>query len=108
MMKEVHLYTTNIGNVECCEKILIVKKEINIIFEDVNEEQYIKYYYNKKDKFKNIKYETNIDPNNIYFQFYYKPAEYRIAGTISNRIINGLKSYCNINDVNRYNQKDDI
>ena len=84
-------YRTIIDGKENLEEILLLEKNIEIIFEDVNEEKYFRYYYNEKDEFKNIAFEKEIDVEYIYFQFYYKSAEYKINGTISNRIINGLK-----------------
>ena len=86
-------YKTKIGNSTNSVDILILEKNITLYFEDVNEEIYFKYHYNGNDTFKNIKYENHLTPENIYFQFYYKSAEHKVNGTISNRIINGLKKY---------------
>ena len=60
-----------------------------MVFDEVNEDTYFQFNYNDDDEFKNIKYEKYINPEKIYFQFYYKSAEYKVFGTISNRIING-------------------
>lgn len=101
-------YKTNRGSIESSVEILIVKKEIDIVFDEVDEEKYFSYYYNKENGFINIKRETSIDPNNIYFQFYYKPVEYKIPGTISNKIISGLKNHYNQNGINSYKNIDDF
>lgn len=86
-------YKTYIGN-NCSEiEILLIKKEINLIFDEVSEENYFKYNYKEDEEFKNIKFEKYINTEKIYFQFYYKKVEYKITGTISNKIINGLKKY---------------
>ena len=86
-------YRTYIGSNENVEEILLIKKDIEMVFDEVNEDTYFQFNYNENDEFKNIKYEKYINPYNIYFQFYYKSAEYKVFGTISNRIINGLKKY---------------
>lgn len=86
-------YKTYIGSNESCIDILLVKKNIDIIFDEVNEDTYFQYNYNEFDEFKNIKNEKYLNTDNIYFQFYYKPAEHKVIGTISNKIINGLKKY---------------
>ena len=86
-------YRTHIGNNENVVEILLIKKDIEIVFDEVNEDTYFRFNYNENDEFKNIKYEKYLNPENIYFQFYYKSAEYKVFGTISNRIINGLKKY---------------
>ena len=38
-------------------------------------------------------YKNRLLLSKIYFQFYYKPIEHKVTGTISNKIINGLKKY---------------
>lgn len=86
-------YRTHIGSNENVEEILLIKKDIEMVFDEVNEDTYFQFNYNEDDEFKNIKYEKYINPDKIYFQFYYKSAEYKVFGTISNRIINGLKKY---------------
>lgn len=86
-------YRTHIGSNENVEEILLIKKDIEMVFDEVNEDTYFQFNYNKDDEFINIKYEKYINPDKIYFQFYYKSAEYKVFGTISNRIINGLKKY---------------
>jgi phosphoribosylpyrophosphate synthetase len=86
-------YRTHIGSNENVEEILLIKKDIEMVFDEVNEDTYFQFNYNEDDEFKNIKFEKYINPDNIYFQFYYKSAEYKVFGTISNRIINGLKKY---------------
>lgn len=90
------IYKTFKGNI-CNEvEIKLIKKEINIEYEEVSEEKYFQYHYDRNDEFKNIKHEKSIDQDNIYFQFYYKSAEYKEFGTPSNKIIRGLKKYPNI------------
>ena len=86
-------YRTHIGNNENVEDILLIKKNIEIVFDEVSEDIYFQFNYNENDEFKNIKYEKYLNPENIYFQFYYKSAEYKVFGTISNKVINGLKKY---------------
>ena len=101
-------YVTHIGNLMNSVDILIIQKDINIVFDEISEDIYFQINYNKNDKFKNIKYEKDINPNNIYFQFYYKPVEYKENGTISNKIINGLKKYPSVDCLNPYGYKDDF
>ena len=89
----IFLYKTRIGNNIYIQDILLLKKDINIIFDEVSEESYFRFNYNGNDEFKIINYEKYLNMENIYFQFYYKSSEYKIRGTISNKIINGLKKY---------------
>jgi len=87
------IYKTYIGNNYSEVEILLVKKEIDLVFDEVNEDNYFKVNYNNDEEFKNIKFEKYLNVEKIYFQFYYKTIEYKVAGTISNKIINGLKKY---------------
>ena len=86
-------YKTYIGNNANEVEILLIEKEINLVFDEISEDNYFRFNYNEDDEFKNIKYEKYLNPEKIYFQFYYKKIEYKVAGTISNKIINGLKKY---------------
>lgn len=100
-------YKTKIGGSTNSVDILILEKDITLYFEEVNEEIYFKYHYNENDTFKNIKYEDHLTSENIYFQFYYKAAEHKVNGTISNRIINGLKKYPVADCYNQYGYIED-
>ena len=95
------IYPTKSGSKQYYTEILLLKKEIEIVYEEVSESTYYKYNYNKNDEFKNIKFEKSLKPSEIYFQFYYKPAEYKTSGTISNKIINGLKKFPNPDNFNK-------
>ncbi len=75
------------------EDILLVKKDINIVFKEVNENTYFDFNFLCEEGFKNIKSEKQLNLDNIYFQFYYKPAEHNEHDTISNKIIKGLKRF---------------
>lgn len=91
---DVFSYVTKIGNKESNEEIKILDKDIEVVFNEVNEDTYFKYNYIDDDsEFKNIKFANSLNTNYIYFQFYYKSVEYKRIGTLSNKIINGLKKY---------------
>ena len=97
---------TRVSNNEHVENILLVKKNINIVFDEVSEDTYFRINnYAENDEFKNIRDEKFLHLGNIYFQFYYKSAEHTVPGTISYKIICGLKKsprdhYFDIEDFN--------
>ena len=86
-------YRTGSGINKSLVDILLLKKDINIEFDEDIDDMSFQFDYIVEDEFKNIESERTINSNNIYFQFYYKSDEYKVYGTISNKIINGLKRY---------------
>lgn len=77
-------------------RIEILKKEIEIVYEKTSLDNLLSpssnnIYYHDKEGFINICYASKIDNENIFFQFYYKPAEHKILDTPSFRIIGAFK-----------------
>ena len=73
--------------------ILLVEKNIEMIYKEISEDSYYVFHHVDDDVFVNIKGINKLENNKIYFQFYYKPSEWKENGTPSNRIILGLKRY---------------
>lgn len=87
-------YITILHGNENNEYIEIIDKKVELIYSTVSEEAYYKdNRYNKYSEYQNIKFTKYIDSSKIYFQFYYKPAEWREEDTPSHMIIFGLKRY---------------
>ena len=59
------------------ENILLVKKDIDIVFEEINENNYFDFLFEDEfleDEFKNVSQdsrENQLNSDNIYFQFYF-------------------------------------
>ena len=84
------------------ENILLVKKDIDIVFEEINENNYFDFLFEDEfleDEFKNVSQdsrENQLNSDNIYFQFYYSPKEHNKPGAPSYEIIMGLKRFSQV------------
>ena len=78
-------FTFKANNESQSVDILLVKKNIDVVFEEINEV-----------RFKSIKCENQLNSDNIYFKFCYKPDEHNKPGTPSYEIIMGLKRFSQV------------
>lgn len=78
-------FTFKANNESQSVDILLVKKNIDVVFEEINE-----------IRFKSIKRENQLNSDNIYFQFCYIPDEHNKPGTPSYEIIMGLKRFSQV------------